>query len=89
MGFELVLRKDAEWDKMFKLLGEYKENNRHSNVSRHDNQNGLGRCITTQRSNLTTGMLCEDRLAKLEKIGFVWKIRGKKAEKKEYKDESD
>ena len=89
MGFEWVLSNDIEWDRMFKLLEEYKGKNGHCNVSRCDNENGLGRWITTQRSNHTAGKLREDRVAKLEKIGFVWKLRGKQAAKKEYPDKSD
>ncbi|KAL3787866.1 hypothetical protein HJC23_000408 [Cyclotella cryptica] len=89
VGFEWVLSKDIEWDKMFKLLEEYKGKNGHCNVRRRDNENGLGRWITTQRSNYTAGKLCEDRVAKLEKIGFVWNVRGKHAAKKECQDKSD
>ena len=84
------LSKDIECDKMFKLLEEY--NGKMDIVMlavvtmKMVQADGW---ITTQRSNHTTGKLREDRVAKLEKISFVWNVRGKQVAKKEYQDKSD
>ena len=54
-------------------LVAYKAIHGHTNVSRYDNENKkLGKWVNTQRNAKTKDKLSEERVNKLNEIGFVW-----------------
>ena len=56
-------------------LVAYKAIHGHTNVSTHDDENKkLGIWVNTQRSAKTKDSLSEERVKKLDDIGFVWDI---------------
>jgi hypothetical protein len=66
----------TDWDTRFEQLEEYKKANGDCNVSGYDNQNTkLGRWVTIQRQKKRKVLLSREREAKLNSIGFVWKVR--------------
>jgi hypothetical protein len=65
---------DAWWEEKFAELLAYKEINGHCNVPRHCKNQGLGGWVTTQRTVRKTGLLSEERIQRLNQIGFVWDI---------------
>ena len=80
IGFKWrVAANDASaWDKKFELLKQFEQDQGHANVPRNDKT--LGRWVATQRSQFkkkTEGLkttMTDDRVNKLESIGFVWAI---------------
>ncbi len=81
------------WEEMFDTLKEYKENHGDCNVPYEWPENEqLGRWVGTQRRNCRKGLLSEDRIKRLEDIGFEWDPSESYWEKifdalKEYKEE--
>jgi superfamily II DNA or RNA helicase len=65
---------DAWWEEKFAELLAYKEINGHCNVPSHCKNQGLGGWVTTQRTVRKTGLLSEERIQRLNQIGFVWDI---------------
>ena len=56
-------------------LVAYKAIHGHTNVSKNDNENKkLGKWVNTQRNAKTKDKLSEERVNKLNEIGFVWVI---------------
>ena len=56
-------------------LVAYKAIHGHTNVSQNDNENKkLGKWVNTQRYAKTKDKLSEERVNKLNEIGFVWVI---------------
>ena len=67
-------KSDAEqWEKRFDELVSYREANDNCKVPRSQGQ--LGNWVYTQRQFYKKGKLSQDRIALLEGIGFVWKLR--------------
>ena len=64
---------EAEWKEVFNELVIFKELNGHCNA-RRDRQNyeSLGRWVSHQREKYRKGKLSEDKISKLESIGFIW-----------------
>jgi superfamily II DNA or RNA helicase len=83
---------DSQWEEMFIALSEYKEKYGHCNVPRQWVENKkLATWIRTQRGEYQKGKLSEDRIKRLEEIGFVWEKLESQWEEmftmlKEYKD---
>ena len=70
-----VVEKDA-WDLMFDSLAEFKQSSGHCNVPQKGNENQkLGKWVNTMRWHFKQGKLQEDRVRKLESLGFVWNTR--------------
>jgi hypothetical protein len=64
----------ASWDEMFDALNEYKKNHGDCNVPHRWPENKqLSTWVHTQRTNYRRGNLSDDRIKRLEDIGFVWK----------------
>jgi hypothetical protein len=64
---------DSQWEEMFTKLKEYKNKRGDCNVSKHRTENKqLGLWVSRQRSNYRKGQLTEERIKRLEDIGFVW-----------------
>lgn len=65
---------EAAWNEMFEKLLRYKEAFGHCKVPTETEVDPkVGRWITTQRSRKRQGKLTEDRIKRLDEIGFRWK----------------
>jgi len=67
---------DRVWNKMFQKLVAYR--NKHGNCAvptSYPSDPPLSRWVVTQRRGKKTEILSEERLQKLEGIGFVWSVR--------------
>ena len=60
------------WDERFTELKKYKKKYKHCNVSRRDGS--LGSWVSIQRSAYNNKKLTEEKIKKLESMGFVWEI---------------
>ena len=64
---------DSMWDKSYQELKEYLHSNGHFNVPEGYGQNqALARWIKTQRQKFKAKKLRDDRIAKLNELGFEW-----------------
>eukprot|EP00956_Cyclotella_meneghiniana_P008269 scaffold11022_cov38-Cyclotella_meneghiniana.AAC.3 len=64
---------NERWNEMFKDLVDYKEKEGHCDVPQRYKQNKkLGKWVMTQRKSHKKKTLLQDRVAKLNDIGFVW-----------------
>ena len=67
----LKLRRwDELWDWRYRELKEYRDEHGDCNVPRR--QGSLGSWVHHRRKEFKTGKLSDDRIARLESIGFVW-----------------
>jgi superfamily II DNA or RNA helicase len=65
----------AQWEEMFAALVNYKAEHGHCRVPRHWIENSrLAQWVTTQRTK--RNKLSEDRIRRLDELGFQWSIRG-------------
>ncbi|KAL3802120.1 hypothetical protein HJC23_010876 [Cyclotella cryptica] len=69
IGFQWVNTLHVCWEERFKQLVEYKHETRGTNQKP---SLALGRWIVSQRNKYKAGQLTEERIKKLEGIGFVW-----------------
>ncbi len=75
IGFVFEPDKEA-WEKMFFILCNYKELKGDCDVPQNYVENPLlGRWVTTQRVCYNKKKLAQDRIDKLNNIGFTWKLR--------------
>merc|ERR1711903_249303 len=75
MGVQRLIA-DANWDAMFQLLLEYKDQHGNTVVPRRYNNNPqLGNWVGTQRSLHSKKELFRNRALRLESIGFVWCVQ--------------
>mgnify|MGYP001592065932 CR=1 FL=1 len=66
----------ATWEERFSGLVQFKSKTGHCNVPRNWPENpSLSHWVTTQRQNRKRGTLNEERLRRLNDIGFAWNIR--------------
>ena len=64
---------DDNWNSKFEQLISYKEKNGDCNVPKeYEKDKSLGLWVYTQRQFRRKGRLSEDRIAKLDSIGFMW-----------------
>ena len=63
-------KKEQKWSNQFDDLTKYKAQNGDCNVS--TNQGSLGVWVKNQRQFFKNGKLSQERIASLEKLGFVW-----------------
>jgi hypothetical protein len=64
---------DTSWEEMFIALIKYKDENGHCNVPQRDlNNKQLGRWVRTQRKAKQDGKLSQERIQRLETLGFIW-----------------
>ncbi|MEN8250939.1 MAG: Helicase associated domain protein [Bacteroidota bacterium] len=72
----------VSWDEMYSALISYKKRFGHCNVPQLWTENRkLGRWCNTQRLNYKKEIMPQDRIKKLEKIGFIWDTKGLKQKK--------
>jgi len=68
-----VDRFGASWDERFGELVAYREKHGHLRISQYVGEHkSLARWVVTQRSSYKRGQLCEDRVQRLESLGFQW-----------------
>lgn len=61
------------WDMQLEKLKSFKSENGHCNIFVHNNEDPrLVRWIETQRTTYRKGQMTEDRIQKLENLGFEW-----------------
>jgi len=77
IGFEWDLSKEALWEEKYELLKKYAERFGSSNVPKTKDYEGihLGQWCKKQRVQYRKGMLNQDRIQKLEEIGFKWNVQ--------------
>jgi len=63
----------ASWEEMFFALVEFKKQHGHCNVpQKYDEKPKLGLWANTQRTVKKNGKLSEDRVRRLDELGFIW-----------------
>ena len=66
---------DAAWDKVFSALVEFKKKHRHCDVpERWVDNRSLANWVQNQRNRKKKGKLSQDRIDRLEQMGFCWRI---------------
>jgi superfamily II DNA or RNA helicase len=74
LGFEWNGR--SNWEDQFSILSEFKSRFGHCRVpSSYKINLQLGRWVRTQRRFMAKGKLSPERIARLESLGFEWKLR--------------
>ncbi|WP_180375819.1 helicase associated domain-containing protein, partial [Chlamydia suis] len=74
LGFVWDVFEEA-WEKNFLELKRFQEEHGHCNVPSVYPQNpSLGVWVSNQRADFKKGKLAEDRIARLEELGFVWDV---------------
>ena len=64
---------DARWEEMFAALVAYNDEHGDCNIPRRWLKNPkLGKWVSTQRKGYAKGKLSQDRIERLEAIGFEW-----------------
>ena len=75
IGF-LWAAREAQWDEMFARLVRYKEGNDDCNVPKGWSEDpSLGSWVNNQRQKYRNGKLSEERIRRLESIGFEWSLK--------------
>ena len=65
---------DEGWEQMFTVLADYRRQNGNCKVPQNWRDNPkLGKWVQHQRNSRRTGALSEERIHRLDKIGFQWK----------------
>ena len=63
------------WERMFELLTNFKKQNGHCRVpAKYEKTKGLGMWVVNQRVLYRKGKISSDRIARLEALGFEWKV---------------
>ncbi len=72
----MIKRRHTKWEEMFTALVEYKKKNNDCDVPKEYPANPqLGWWVGRQRAVKNKGQLSEDRIRRLEALGFVWSFR--------------
>ncbi|KAL3800305.1 hypothetical protein HJC23_003601 [Cyclotella cryptica] len=76
LGFNWGKEKgQASWDAKYKEICAFKRKHGHCNVKTKDKENpALGRWVTSQRADYKNDRLGEDKIDKLNAIGFCWEV---------------
>ena len=70
----------AQWEEMFKRLAVYKKHYRHCKVPHlWEQDRSLGGWVSKQRQPSAKGRLSPERIRRLERLGFTWRIRQREA----------
>ncbi len=76
LTFDLVTSMIGTLEERLEELKEFKNRHGNCNVSGRWSENiPLGTWVTAQRAKYRNGKLSDDRIKRLEDIGFVWNIR--------------
>ncbi|WP_257616910.1 helicase associated domain-containing protein, partial [Chlamydia suis] len=74
LGFVWYVTEEA-WEENFLELQRFREEHGHCNVPNVYPQNpSLGVWVSNQRTKFKKGKLAEDKIARLEELGFVWDV---------------
>lgn len=78
LGFVWRKERKDSWEEHFAQLIEFKERFGHCRVSRNWKENvKLGQWVQSLRRLKLSGRLADDKIARLESIGFEWRLRQK------------
>ncbi|KAL3798960.1 hypothetical protein HJC23_005099 [Cyclotella cryptica] len=81
IGFEWTVKKSSQeaWDSKYDALVEYKRQHQHCNVRRKTEGNeelsALGKWVTDQRGYFKRGKLSDEKVQRLNDIGFKWSMK--------------
>ena len=74
-------RHDTSWDLMYQDLAKFKKATGHCNVPWDwDENQQLGKWVAQQRKRRKYGLLSDERIRKLKKLGFNWDVHASKWE---------
>jgi hypothetical protein len=74
-GTRRTVKSIKKWEQMFDVLRKYKEDHGDCNVpSNWEGNKHLANWVSTQRTNYKNKQLGNDRIRRLEDIGFMWNI---------------
>ena len=72
---------DSDWTTRYNDLVAYKQQHGHCNVpTRCKEYRNLGTWVNNLRQHFKRGELSDERVAMLDKIGFIWKLKKQKAD---------
>lgn len=84
IGFDFAPRDlDGLWQKTFDELAAFKSQHGHLEISQGENPL-ISRWMTTQRRRRRKGILTDERIKKLDSIGFVWNMGNSKIFEKKF-----
>lgn len=66
---------EERWEEMFDKLKEFKARYGHCNVRQRYKNSQLGHWVNSMRGRKKAGELSEERIRKLEELGFIWQYR--------------
>lgn len=76
LGFTWQRRERGSWEDRYQELIEFKASHGHCNVSfAYEEVPKLGAFVNTMRTQKSSGLLRQERIELLERIGFQWAIR--------------
>jgi superfamily II DNA or RNA helicase len=74
LGFRWQLQERRKWDDRLAAVAEFKAKHGHCNVPINFRENpSLGRFVASTRSQRKMGLLSAERIAELDKLGFMWR----------------
>ncbi|MEQ1933721.1 MAG: helicase associated domain-containing protein, partial [Fimbriimonadaceae bacterium] len=71
---------ESRWDELFRLLCAYKQAHGHLNIP--TSQTGLGSWVHIQRRAKRNGKLSEEKIQRLDEVGFAWELIDSRWEEK-------
>ena len=63
---------EGDWDEMFTMLDEYKAQHGDCHVPATHGEQKFARWVTTQRKAKKSGKISDDRISRLDTLGFFW-----------------
>ena len=73
--FDEIEDRLASWESMYERLLEFKKNNGYCNVpDRWPDDPQLGKWVGKQRTKRNNGLLSNERIERLDEIGFIWDV---------------
>jgi len=73
--FDEIEDRLASWESMYEKLLKFKRNNGHCNVpDEWPEDPQLGKWVGKQRTKRNNGLLSNDRIERLDRIGFIWNL---------------
>lgn len=71
---DVITLADMNWDRMYERLLDFRNKYEHVNVPQAYRRDGLGDWVMGQRTSKTRNTLAPDRVERLNRIGFIWRV---------------